>query len=161
MPTNLSHAVSISTLSTAGIAGVTFIVLGLALLTSWVDRRFATQTLEVQEEKLQQSEAYLSEAQRLSHTGSFGWRVSTGEIIWSEETFRIFQYDRTTKPTVELILQRFHPEDAALVQQTVERAAQDGKGFDFEHRLLMSDGSVKYVHVVAHALNDVSSLLER
>src|SRR5467141_3405857 len=160
MPTNLSHAVSISTLGTAGIAGVTFIVLGLALLTSWVDRRFATQTLEVQEEKLQQSEAYLSEAQRLSHTGSFGWRVSTGEIIWSEETFRIFQYDRTTKPTVELILQRFHPEDAALVQQTVERAAQDGKGFDFEHRLLMSDGSVKYVHVVAHALNDVSGSVQ-
>src|SRR6266446_9544420 len=81
MPVDLSHAVSISTLGTAGIAGVTFIVLGLALLTSSVDRRFATQTLEVQEEKLQQSEAYLSEAQRLSHTGSFGWRVSTGEMI--------------------------------------------------------------------------------
>jgi len=160
MPTDLSHAVSISTLGTAGIATVTFIVLGLALLTSWVDRRFATQALEVQEEKLQQSEAYLSEAQRLSHTGSFGWRVSTGDIIWSEESFRIFQYDRTTKPTVELILQRFHPEDAALVQQTVERAARDGKDFDFEHRLLMPDGSVKYVHVVAHALNDVSGSVE-
>src|SRR6267143_83497 len=160
VPADLSQAVSISTLGTGGIAAVTFIVLGLALLTSWVDRRFATQTLEVQEEKLQQSEAYLSEAQRLSHTGSFGWRVSTGEIIWSEETFRIFQYDRTTKPTVELILRRFHPEDAALVQQTVERAAQDGKGFDFEHRLLMSDGSVKYVHVVAHALNDVSGSVQ-
>src|SRR6266849_2017982 len=68
-PTDLSQAVSISTLGTAGIAAVTFIVLGLALLTSWVDRRFAAQTLEMQEEKLQQSEAYLSEAQRLSHTG--------------------------------------------------------------------------------------------
>src|SRR5229473_5117647 len=87
MPTDLSHAVSISTLGSAGIAAVTFIVLGLAVLTSWADRRFAAQTLELQEEKLQQSEAYLSEAQRLSHTGSFGWRVSTGEIIWSEETF--------------------------------------------------------------------------
>ncbi len=152
-PTELSYAVSISTLGTAGIAAVTFTVLGLALLTSWVDRRFATQALEVQEEKLQQSEAYLSEAQRLSHTGSFGWRVSTGDIIWSEESFRIFQYDRTTKPTVELILQRVHPEDAALVQQTVERAAQDGKDFDFEHRLLMPDGSVKYVHLMAHALS--------
>jgi PAS domain S-box-containing protein len=160
MPTDLSHAVSISTLGTAGIATATFIVLGLALLTSLVDRRFATQTLEVQEEKLQQSEAYLSEAQRLSHTGSFGWRVSTGDIIWSEESFRIFQYDRTTKPTVELILQRFHPEDAALVQQTIERAAQDGNDFDFEHRLLMPDGSVKYVHVVAHALNNVSGSVE-
>jgi len=156
MPKDLSHAVSISTLGTAGIAAVTFIVLGLALLTSWVDRRFATQTLEVQEEKLQESEAYLSEAQRLSHTGSFGWRISTGDIIWSEESFRIFQYDRTTKPTVELILQRVHPEDAGLVQQTIERAARDEKDFDFEHRLLMPGGSVKYVHVVAHALNDGS-----
>jgi signal transduction histidine kinase len=154
MPVDLSHAVSISTLGTAGIAAATFIVLGLALLTSWVDRRFATQTLEVQEEKLQQSEAYLSEAQRLSHTGSFGWRVSTGEIIWSEESFRIFQYDQTTKPTVELILLRVHPEDAVLVKQTIERAAQDGKDFDNEFRLVMPDGSVKYVHVVAHALGD-------
>src|SRR5258705_1389523 len=111
-PADLSHAVSISTVGTAGIAAVTFAVLGLALLTSWVDRRFAAQTLELQEEKLQQSEAYLSEAQRLSHTGSIGWRVSTGEIIWSEETFRIFQYDRTITATVERILQRGHPEEA-------------------------------------------------
>src|SRR5467141_3838028 len=159
-PTDLSHAVSISTLGTAGIAAVTFIVLGLALLTSSVDRRFATQTLELQEEKLQQSEAYLSEAQRLSHTGSFGWRVSTGEIIWSEESFRIFRYDRTTKPTVELILQRVHPEDAALVKQTIERASQDGKDFDYECRLVMPDGSVKYVHVVARALSDESGGIE-
>src|ERR1700757_5177257 len=124
MPVDLSHAVSISTLGTAGIAAVTFIVLGLALLTSWVDRRFAAQTLELEEEKLQRSEAYLAEAQRLSHTGSFGWRLSTGEIIWSEETFRIFQYDRTTTPSVELVLQRVHPEDAVLVRQTIERASQ-------------------------------------
>jgi NO-binding membrane sensor protein with MHYT domain/signal transduction histidine kinase/PAS domain-containing protein len=156
VPMDLSHAISISTLGTGGIAAVTFIVLGLALLTSWVDRRFATQALEVQEEKLHQSEAYLAEAQRLSHTGSFGWKPSTGEIIWSEETFRIFQYDRSTKPTAELVLQRVHPDDAALVQQTIERAAQDGKDFDSEHRLLMPDGSVKHVHVVAHAFNDAS-----
>src|SRR6267378_137097 len=159
MPTNLSHAVSISTLGTAGIAAATFIVLGLALLTSLVDRRLAAQTLEVQEEKLHQSEAYLSEAQRLSHTGSFGWRPSTGEIIWSEETFRIFQYDQMTKPTVELILQRIHPEDAALVKQTIVRASQDGKDFDIEHRLLMPDGSIKNVHVVAHAERDESGEL--
>src|SRR6266404_1442024 len=106
VPVDLSYAVSISILSIAGIAAVTFIVLALALLMSWMDRRFAAQALQLQEEKLQQSEAYLSEAQRSSHTGSFGWRVSTGEIIWSEETFRIFQYDRSTKPTVELVLQR-------------------------------------------------------
>src|SRR5437899_2991641 len=112
------------------------------------------------EAKLLRNEAYLSEAQRLSHTGSFGWRVATGEIIWSEETFRIFQYDRTTKPTVELVVQRVHPEDALLVKQTIERASQDGKDFDFEHRLLMPDGSVKHVHVVARAKRDEPGGLE-
>src|SRR6202049_783187 len=152
MPADLSHAVSISTLGTAGIAAVTFIVLGLALLTTWLNRRFAVQTLELQEKKLQRSEAYLAEAQRLSHTGSFGWWVSTGEIIWSEETFRIFQYDRTTKPTVELILQRVHPEDAALVKQTIELAAKEGKDFEHKYRLLMPDRSIRHVRVVARAL---------
>ena len=160
MPVDLSHAVSISTLGTAGISTVTFIVLGLALLTSSIDKRFAARTLEVQEEKLQQSEAYLSEAQRLSHTGSFGWRVSTGEVIWSEESFRIFQYDRTTKPTVELILKRVHPEDAAQVKQTIECAARDGKDFDHEYRLVMPNSSVKHVHVVAHALCGESGSIE-
>jgi len=157
---DLSHAVSISTLGTAGIAAVTFIVLGLALLTSWVDRRFATHTLELQEEKLRRSESYLWEAQRLSKTGSFGWKPATGEIIWSEETFRIFQYDRTTTPTVELILQRVHPKDVALVEQTIERAAQDGKNFEHKYRLLMPDGSVKHLHVVARALSDEPGSIE-
>ncbi len=160
MPVDLSHAVSISALGTAGIVAVTFIVLGLALLTSWADRKFAAQTLELQEEKLQRSEAYLAEAQRLSRTGSFGWKPSTSEIIWSEETFRIFQYDRTTTPTLELILKRVHPEDAALVQQTIERATQDEKDFDHEYRLMMPDGSLKHLHVVARALNDESGAVE-
>jgi len=74
-------AISISTLGTGGIAAVTFVVLGLALLTSWVDRRFAAQTLELQEEKLQRSEAYLAEAQRLTHTGSWAWRVAGGDAV--------------------------------------------------------------------------------
>jgi signal transduction histidine kinase/NO-binding membrane sensor protein with MHYT domain len=157
MPVDLSHAVSISALGIAGIVAVTFLVLGLALLTSWMDRRFAAQIFELQQ---QRSEAYLAEAQRLSHTGSFGWKPSTGEIIWSEESFRVFQYDRTTTPTVELVLQRVHPEDVALVKQTIERAAQDGKNFEHEYRLLMPDGSLKHVHVVAHAEGDESSTLE-
>ena len=105
---------------------------------------------------LQQSEAYLAEAQRLSKTGSVGWSVSTGEVRWSDETFRIFQYDRTTKPTVELILKRVHPEDAVHVKHTIESASTNGKDFEDEYRLLMPDNSVKYVHVVAHALSDKS-----
>ncbi len=112
------------------------------------------------EESLRQSEAYLAEAQRLSHTGSFGWRPSTGEILWSEETLRIFQYDRATKPTIELVLQRVHPDDAALVKQTIERASQDGKDFEHEYRLAMPDSCVKYVHVMAHALSDESGGVE-
>ncbi|HEV7674099.1 MAG TPA: PAS domain-containing protein [Candidatus Angelobacter sp.] len=112
------------------------------------------------EESLRQSEAYLAEAQRLSHTGSFGWRPSSGEIFWSEESFRIFGYDRATRPTVELILQRVHPEDAGLVKQTIERASLNGKDFDHEYRLVMPDGSVKYVHVVAHASKDESGSIE-
>jgi PAS domain S-box-containing protein len=160
MPVDLSNAVSISTLGTAGVVGFTLVVLALAMLTSWVDRRFAAQALEQKDQKLQQSEAYLSEAQRLSHTGSFGWKISTGEINWSEETFRILQYARTTKPTVELVLQRVHPEDAAFVKQTIERASHDGKDFDIEPRLLMPDGSVKHVHVVANALSTEAGNVE-
>jgi PAS domain S-box-containing protein len=101
-------------------------------------------------------EEYLAEAQRLSRTGSFGWTVSTGEINWSDETYRIFQYDRATIPTVDLVLQRVHPEDVAFVKQTIDRASHDARDFDHQYRLVMPDGSVKHVHVVAHALSDES-----
>ena len=120
----------------------------------------ATESLKPLTKELQRGEAYLAEGQRLSRTGSFGWRVSTGEIIWSEETFRIFQYDRKTIPTVELLLQRVHPEDAALVRYTIERASRDGKDFEHEYRLVMPDGAVKHVHVVAHAVRDESGEIE-
>src|SRR5207249_7351514 len=93
--------------------------------------------------ELQRSEAYLAEAQRLSHTGSFGWDVSSGKLYWSEETFRIFECDRADQPTVEFVLERTHPGDRACVQQTIDRAAQERKDLDFEHRLRMPDGSVK------------------
>jgi formate hydrogenlyase transcriptional activator len=112
------------------------------------------------EEAIRRSAAYLAEAQRLSHTGSFGWSVSSGEIFWSEETFQIFAYDGGTKPTVDLVLQRVHPEDRVLVQQTIEHASEDAKDFDFEHRLLMPDGSIKQLRVVAHALSDQSGSTE-
>src|SRR5258706_9226818 len=104
------------------------------------------------ESALQQSEAYLAQAQELSRTGSFGWSVATGEIIWSEETFRIFQWDRMTKPTLEFIVQRTHPEDRAAVQKNVDHASINGNDFDHEYRLMMPDGSVKYVHAVARAM---------
>jgi PAS domain S-box-containing protein len=108
----------------------------------------------------QRNEAYLAEAQRLSHTGSFGWTVSSGEIHWSDETFRIFQYPPTTKPTMELVYERVHADDVAQVKRTMERASQDGKDFDHEYRLLMPDDSIKHVHVVAHASSQEAGELE-
>jgi PAS domain S-box-containing protein len=113
------------------------------------------------EQALLQSEAYLAEAQRVSHTGSFGWSVSSGDIVWSDETFRIFDYDPANKPTLEIVMQRTHPEDRVFVQETVDQVVRDRKPFDFEHRLLMPDGSVKYVRVVGHpSTNDASGAFE-
>src|ERR1700732_158365 len=112
------------------------------------------------EEALRRSEAYLAEAQKLSHTGSFGWRISCGKIYWSQETFRIFEYDPPTEPTLELVIHRIHPEDRALVQQVVDRVSHEQKDFDFEHRLLMPNGSVKYLRVVGRPSRDESGSFE-
>ena len=100
--------------------------------------------------ELKSREIYLAEAQKLSQTGSFGWHVASGETFWSQETFRIFEVEPATKPTVDLVMQRIHPEDRAFVQQTIQRAATEVRSFDFEHRLMMPDGSVKHVRAVAH-----------
>ena len=102
------------------------------------------------EKALLRSESYLAEAQRASHTGSFGWSVSSGDIVWSDETFRILELDRVKKPTVEFVLHRTHPEDRAFVQRMLDQVVRDKKPLDVEHRLLMPDGSVKYVRVVGH-----------
>jgi PAS domain S-box-containing protein len=112
------------------------------------------------EEALRRSEAYLTEAQRLSLTGSFGWKVSSGALFWSEESFRIFGYDRTTTPSLELVVQRTHPTDVARVRQLIDRASRDGKDWEIEHQLLLPDGSIKSVQVVAHAVTDESGSFE-
>ena len=112
------------------------------------------------ENALRQSEAYLAQAQELNRTGSFGWSVATGEIVWSRETFRIFQCDEATKPSLQFVLERTHPEDRAAVQNTVDQASRDGKDFDHEYRLLMPDGSVKHLLALARATIDASGGLE-
>jgi PAS domain S-box-containing protein len=109
---------------------------------------------------LRRSEAYLAAAQKLSHTGSFGWDVSSGEIYWSRETFRIFEYEPAARVTIEQVVQRTHPEDRSAVQQFMDRASRDMQAFDFEHRLLMPDGSVKYLRVVGHPSRDASGSFE-
>jgi len=113
------------------------------------------------EAAVRRSEAYLSEAQRLSRTGSFGWEVSSGKQYWSEETFRIFGFDPTTEPTLELVLQRTHPEDRALVRQAMDRVWREGKAdSSLEHRLLMPDGSVKYLRAWGRLSTNESGSLE-
>ncbi|WP_202639223.1 PAS domain S-box protein [Bradyrhizobium sp. CCBAU 051011] len=112
------------------------------------------------ENALRQSEMYLAEAQRLSRTGSFGWRVASGEIIWSEETFRMFGYDKAPSIKHATVFQRVHPDDRARVEQTIDRASRDGKDFAHGYRLLMPDGSVKHVHATAHAVTDASGEME-
>jgi PAS domain S-box-containing protein len=127
-----------------------------ALKDQELELRQARDQLEIKvmerTKELRRNEAYLAEAQKLSKTGSFGWNVFGGEIYWSEETFRIFEYGRETKPGIELILERTHPQDRVRVQQAIDRASQNAKEFDVEHRLLMPDGSVRHVHVVGHLL---------
>ncbi|WP_051946867.1 PAS domain-containing protein [Verrucomicrobium sp. BvORR106] len=106
------------------------------------------------------SEAYLAAAQKLSRTGSFGWKIPSGEVYWSEETFRIYEYATTTRPTLDLILQRVHPDDAEMLRQTIERITQNRTDFDFEFRLLMPDGAVKYLRAVAHPESEVGGGVE-
>ncbi|WP_429410861.1 PAS domain S-box protein [Paraburkholderia sp. WSM4174] len=96
---------------------------------------------------------YLAEAQRLSHTGSFGWNLSSGELYWSDETYRIFEFDAAIKPTVQAIIDRTHPDDRVRVQQIIHRAASERKAFTVEHRLLMADASIKHVRAVAHGVS--------
>jgi PAS domain S-box-containing protein len=127
--------------------------------------RYVGTILDVTEQErltlaLQRREAHLAQAQALSRTGSFGWNVSNGELYWSDETFRILEYKRTVKPTLELLFERVHPEDAATLQQTIERASKDAKNLDYEHRLLLPDGSIKHVHVLAQPFKDQSGNVE-
>src|SRR5271163_593089 len=113
------------------------------------------------EEALRRSEMYLAEAERLSHTGSFAWNASTGEVFWSDGTYRIFECEPTTKPNIQLVVDRSHPDDRMSLQQLLDRAPKEGSEFIAKHRLLMADGSVKYVQAVAHRLTgeDPESLI--
>jgi len=108
----------------------------------------------MKEEELRRSEAFLAEGQRLSRTGSFSWRVATDEITWSEELYRIFEFDRDVPVTLELIGSRVHPEDIPLLNDMIDRARGTGSDFEYEHRLQMSNHSVKYLHMVGHGMRD-------
>jgi PAS domain S-box-containing protein len=101
-------------------------------------------------DELRRSEAYLAEAQNLSHTGSFSWNTVSGRVYWSNETFRILEYDRSTVPSIELLMHdRVHPEDAASLRQAIKRASRTAEGVSQEFRLCLPDGRVKHILAVA------------
>lgn len=110
------------------------------------------------EEALQRNEAFLAKAQRLSSTGSFWWRVATDETIWSEEIYRIFEVDQSAPLTIELIADRYHPEDIPLLEEVRTRAQRGDCDLEYQHRLLMPDGAVKYLHVIINRIRDQDDL---
>ena len=112
------------------------------------------------EDELRRSEAFLAEGQRLSLTGTFSWKVAADEIVWSEQIYRIFELDPSVRMTLELIGDRVHPDDMPLLFDMVERARGDGGDFEYDHRLQMPDGSVKYLHLIGHATRDRDGRLE-
>jgi PAS domain S-box-containing protein len=123
------------------------------LLTDIDDRRRA-------EEELKRSEEFLAEGQRHSRTGTFCWRVTTDEITWSEQLYRIFEFDERVPVTLERIGSRVHPDDLPLMQDMLEMARNAASDFEYHHRLLMPDQSVKHVHLFAHATRDKYGQLE-
>jgi predicted ATPase/signal transduction histidine kinase len=102
---------------------------------------------------LQRSEAFLAQGQSISHTGTFGWSVVSGEYYWSEEGYNLLEYDRGVQASAKLALQRVHPDDQNGVRRLLDDAIREKKDFDSEHRLVMPDGRVKYVHVTGRAAN--------
>jgi C4-dicarboxylate-specific signal transduction histidine kinase len=112
------------------------------------------------EQALQRSEAFLAEAQHLSHTGSFSWRVATDEITWSEQLYRIYEIQNSVPVTLELIRSRVHPDDLTLYERMVEEARIGASDFEWHYRLLMPDHSIKYMHALARATRDQDGHLE-
>ena len=112
------------------------------------------------EEELRRSETFLAEAQHLSLTGSFSWHVSTDEITWSEQLYRIYELEIGVRVTLELIRTRVHPEDLTLYEKMVGQARNGGDDFEWQYRLMMPEGTIKYLHAVAHATRDQDGELE-
>src|SRR5947207_15485898 len=109
------------------------------------------------EEELRRSEAFLTEGQRISHTGSWSWNVASGGVTWSEEHFRIFGFDLDqTKPSLQLFLETVHPEDRSFIERSLDEAVRGSTGFDIEFRIALADGSIKHVHGVGRPVLEES-----
>jgi PAS domain S-box-containing protein len=126
----------------------------------WYAIAFDIEDRKRAQEDVRRSEAFLAEAQRLTSIGSFSWLVATDEITWSEELYRIYEFDPGIKITLEVIRTRVHPEDLTLYEKMVEQARNGSEDFEWQYRLLMPDQSIKYMHAVAQATRDPSGQLE-
>src|SRR4029077_18568190 len=105
------------------------------------------------EENLRHSEAFLAEGKRISHTGSWSWKVSNGNVTWSDEHFRIFGFDpERTEPSFQLFLETVHPEDRSFIERGLDEAIRERSGFDMEFRIALTDGSIKNVQGVGRPL---------
>jgi PAS domain S-box-containing protein len=114
------------------------------------------------EDALRKSEAFLTEGQRISHTGSWGWNVSSGKLTWSEEHFRIFGVDpETTEPSLELFLETVHPEDRSFIERVLDEAVRERSGFNIEFRIALADGSIKHVQGVGRPVLGASGEVDR
>jgi PAS domain S-box-containing protein len=103
------------------------------------------------EEELRRSEAFLAEGQRISRTGSWAWNVTTGEVSWSAENFRIFGLDPdATTPSFAIFVERIHPEDRAAFEEMLEKAVRVGRDFQYDFRIVTPDGVTKFVHTLGH-----------
>ncbi|MBR0743946.1 PAS domain S-box protein [Bradyrhizobium japonicum] len=123
------------------------------LVTSLVIANLVSR-LRVEDALRRSQAAYLAEAQKLSHTGSFGWNVASGELFWSDETFRIFDVDPASPPSLGLVLKRTHPDDLNAVREAIDHAVKDRNDFSQEYRLVLSDGSIRHIRVVARGMTD-------
>jgi PAS domain S-box-containing protein len=112
------------------------------------------------EEKLLRNEMYLAEGQRLSHTASWAWNVSTGEVYWSAELFRLYGLDPDeAKPAYPDILKYIHPEDRARIRKTFEDAVREEKEYELAYRVVRSNGTIRHVNNLAHPVFDEAGTL--
>lgn len=109
---------------------------------------------------LKRSEALLTEAQHLSATGSFSWRVATDHVVYSEQTYRTYEFDPGEPVTLAMIATRIHPDDLTLLARMVDQARGPGTDLDYEYRLQMPDRSIRYMHLVGHSTRDQNGELE-
>ncbi len=106
------------------------------------------------EERVRLSEAFLADAQRVAHVGSFSWKVPADEIEWSAELYRMFEFEPGTPITFALIGSRIHPEDLPLMYEKMGKGQEGISNIEYVERLLMPDGSVKYLHLTAYLTRD-------